>query len=176
MARSRRTTAVSIEIDKLTNSIELAATGDILETVVVQLTRAEKRLVRKRDWLFNWHGELALEGREVYRLSIIHNPKVIQGLISIEDLGDHVRMHLIESAAHNRGAGKLFLGVPGNLVAQACKVSFEKGYEGYVNFVAKTVLIEHYRTMLGAHVFKDNLMYLDTPAARILVQRYMKDL
>ena len=37
-------------------------------------------------------------------------------------------MHLIESNKFNRGAKKVYLGVPGNLVAFACKYSFEKGY------------------------------------------------
>jgi hypothetical protein len=99
---------------------------------------------------------------------------VIHGLISIEDLGDHIRLHLVESARFNRGRKKLYTGVPGNLFAQACNVSFDRGYEGYVGFTAKTVLIEHYQRTLGAIVLDGNAMYLNTDAARNLVERYFK--
>jgi len=37
----------------------------------------------------------------------------------------------------NRGARKVYIGVPGNLVAYACKLAFEKGYDGYVLLKAK---------------------------------------
>ena len=52
-------------------------------------------------------------------------------------------MHLIESAPFNLGKEKIYLGVPGNLVAFACKLSFQRGGEGYVSFLSKTKLIEH---------------------------------
>jgi len=53
-------------------------------------------------------------------------------------------MHLIESNLFNRGVKKVYFGVPGNLVAFACKLSFDKGYDGYVSFESKTKLITHY--------------------------------
>lgn len=52
-------------------------------------------------------------------------------------------MHLVESAKFNKGKSKVYIGVPGNLVAFACKVSFDKGHEGFVAFDSKSVLIEH---------------------------------
>ena len=58
-------------------------------------------------------------------------------------------MPLIESNIFNRGAKKIYLGVPGNLVAFACKVSFENGYDGYVSFESKTKLKEHYQKIVG---------------------------
>jgi len=45
-------------------------------------------------------------------------------------------MHLIESVKFNKGKLKIYAGVPGNLVAFACKRSFDKGYEGYLAFDA----------------------------------------
>jgi hypothetical protein len=66
-------------------------------------------------------------------------------------------------------------GVAGNLVAYACKLSFERGYEGVVSFNAKTQLIEHYRQTLGAKLFAGNRMFIDTPEALTLVTRYFKD-
>lgn len=48
----------------------------------------------------------------------------------IEPMDGYVEMHLIETAPHNYGQSKQFLGVVGNLVAFACKVSFDLGFDG----------------------------------------------
>ena len=47
-------------------------------------------------------------------------------------------MPFIESAQFNKGKQKLYKGVAGNLVAFGCKISFEKGYDGVVSFIAKS--------------------------------------
>ncbi len=110
--------------------------------------------------------------KEIYKLSTVNNPTVIQGLLSIEDKGDHIFMHLLESAAFNEGQTKIYVGVPGNLVAFACKVSFDRGYSGYVAFDSKTALIEHYKSALGATLFRGQRMYIESVAALALVTRY----
>jgi hypothetical protein len=84
-------------------------------------------------------------------------------------------MDLIESSKFNKGKNKLYKGVAGNLVAYACKTSFEKGYDGVVSFVAKTQLIDHYASNLGAKVFSGNRMFIDTKEAYILTTKYFKD-
>ncbi len=106
---------------------------------------------------------------------LLNNHKIIQGLISITDKGDHIFMDLIESAKFNKGKGKLYKGVAGNLVAFACKTSFEKGYEGVVSFIAKTQLIDHYTETLGAKLFSGNRMFIDTKESKILTTKYFKD-
>ncbi len=62
----------------------------------------------------------------------------------------------------------------GNLVAFACKLSFQLGFEGYVAFTAKTNLIKHYEKSLGAKNFGGQRMYLETKEARYLVEKYFK--
>jgi hypothetical protein len=84
-------------------------------------------------------------------------------------------MHLIESAKFNKGVKKLYVGVPGNLVAFVCKVSFERGYEGFISFESKTSLMAHYKKTLGAFVIAGKLMALDTTAALKLINRYFPD-
>jgi len=98
--------------------------------------------------------------------------EIIQGLISLQDKGDHVFMHIIESNTFNRGMKKLYIGVPGNLVAFACKLSFDKGYEGFISFESKTKLMQHYHETLGAYILFGNMMALDTKAAAQLVNQY----
>lgn len=108
-------------------------------------------------------------------MTTIQNPNIIQGLISVTDKGDHIFMDLIESASFNKGKKKLYTGVAGNLVAFACKLSFERGCDGVVSFIAKTQLIEHYRLTLSAKLFAGNRMFIDTSEALILVTKYFKD-
>lgn len=62
---------------------------------------------------------------EVYKLTIVGNPDVIQGVLSIRKEADHIFMNLLESAPFNIGRQKLYEGVAGNLVAYACKLSFQ---------------------------------------------------
>jgi hypothetical protein len=164
-----------IEIDKLTRSIENAVSGDSFKTEVLELTLADIRKLKKEDWLFEWKAEAKQLDKKVYKLVIIDNPDIIQGLISLQDRGDHVFMSLIESNKFNRGAKKVYLGVPGNLVSFACKISFDKGYCGYVSFESKNKLKEHYQKTLGAHFLFGNFMAIDSKAAAKLVDLYFPE-
>lgn len=84
-------------------------------------------------------------------------------------------MHLVESAPFNKGKTKMYSGVPGNLVAFTCKVSFQRGYEGNVSFLSKTQLLEHYEKTLGAFYFGGRIMIIDTRAALKLMGKYFKN-
>jgi len=107
-------------------------------------------------------------------MTTVNNPTIIQGLLSIEDKQDHVFMHLIESAKFNKGKNKVYFGVPGNLVAYACKVSVDKRYEGFIAFDAKTALIKHYQETLYATHFRGLRMFIETSAALRLISQYFK--
>ena len=162
-------------IDKLTNSILNTISGDSFQTEVSILEKSDlKEITKKNGWNFNWSTEFKNIEKEVYKLTIVNNSKIIQGLLSLTIESDHVFMNLLESSPFNIGKGKLYEGVPGNLVAFACKISFQKGYEGFVAFDAKTKLIQHYENTLGAYHFNNQRMILETKASRILVQKYFK--
>lgn len=167
---------IDIEIDKLTNSIENSISGDTFPTDVLLVESADlKKITKKNGWLFNWSAEYKLPDRDVYKLTISGNPAVIQGLVSITEKEDHVYMHLIESAPFNLGKNKVYIGIPGNLVAFACKTSFHRGFEGYVSFTAKTQLINHYEKTLGAINVGGQLMIINTDAALRLIDKYFKN-
>jgi hypothetical protein len=167
---------LDFEIDKLTNSIENSLTGEIFETEITHISPKEGRQIKKLDWAFSWNTELKIPSNKVYKLTTLNNPTIIHGLICLTDKQDHIFMPLIESAKFNKGSKKLYRGVAGNLVAFACKTSFEKGYDGVVSFIAKTQLIEHYKTSLGAKIFAGgNRMFIDTKEAYSLVKQYFKN-
>ena len=162
-------------IDKLTNSIENVVTGDSFATEISILTANDlKTATTKNGWLFNWKDEYKEPARDVYKLTIVNNPTIIQGLISLEVKSDHVYMHLVESAPFNQGKTKMYSGVPGNLVAFACKLSFQRGHEGNVSFLSKTQLVDHYIKTLGAFHFGGRVMIIETQAALKLINKYFQ--
>jgi hypothetical protein len=162
-------------IDSLTNSILNTISGDSFQTEIIRLSKTDLKLITKnKGWSFNWKYEFDDIKREVYKLTIVNNPNIIQGLLSVTIEQDHVFMNLLESAHFNIGKHKIYEGVAGNLVAYACKISFQKGFDGFVAFTAKTKLIEHYEKTLGAYHFKDQRMIIETQPARILVEKYFK--
>lgn len=165
---------LDFEVDKLTNSIENIATGEVFDTEIVLLHETDRNQIVKEDWQFEWINELKDKSKAVYKLTTVNNDTIIQGLVSIEDKKDHIFMHLIESSKFNKGKGKVYLGVPANLVAYACKVSVENGYDGFVAFDAKTSLIKHYQVTLGATYFRGQRMFIDTKAAMKLIANYFK--
>lgn len=170
--RGRDLRGVSIQVDKLTHSIEDAKTGERFETALTRLLPEDIGQIKKSHWLFDWKTELMVPGREVYKLLRAGEEKLIQGLVSIGDRGDSYFVHLIENAKFNRGGSRQFIGVAGNLFAFACKTSFEKGYEGFVAFDSKTNLIEHYVNSIGAKVLYGNRLFLGSTVAKKLILQY----
>ena len=147
--KQRKESGLDFEIDKLTNSIENVVTGDSFATDISLLLHSDFKTVSKsKGWSFNWRNEFKEPARDVYKLTIINNPNIIQGLISLEVKSDHVYLHLVESAPFNKGKNKMYSGVLGNLVAFSCKLSFQRGHDGNVSFLSKTQLIEHYEKAL----------------------------
>lgn len=160
---------IDIEIDKLTNSIENAFTEERFLTDVLPIKINE---INSADWVFDWKKEISNPKKQVYKLVTKENHNIIQGLISISDGTDHIFMNLLENAQFNKGKNKVYNGVAGNLIAFACKIAFEKDYDGFVVFDAKTALTQHYQDTLHAKKLGGLRMYIDTIAAFRLLDKY----
>lgn len=166
-------TGLDFEVDKLTNSIENIITGDSFATDITLISISDLKTVNEKNgWQFDWKWELKQPERDVYKLTIVNNQSVIQGLISLEVKSDHVYMHLLESAPFNKGNTKVYAGVPGNLVAFACKLAFQRGHEGNVAFFSKTQLVQHYIDTLEAQHIGGRIMIIGTNAALKLINKY----
>ena len=164
-------------IDRLTNSIENVITGDVFQTDVTVFTSQDAKLCTKKNgWNFDWKFELKEPTRDVFKLTITNNISIVQGVISLEVKQDHVYIHLIENAPFNKGESKVYAGVAGNLVAFACKLSFQRGNEGNVSFISKSQLVKHYVKSLGAIHFGGRLMVIEKDAALKLISKYFKNL
>lgn len=171
--KKKKQIGLDFEVDKLTNSIENVVTGDSFTTEISLISVTDlKTITKKNAWAFDWKNEFKQPERYVYKLTIVNNQSIIQGLISLEIKSDHVYIHLVESAPFNKGKTKIYAGVPGNLVAFACKLSFQRGHEGNVSFISKTQLVQHYIDTLGALHFGGRVMIIDTTAALKLLNKY----
>lgn len=106
---------------------------------------------------------------------VIEGESIIQGLISLQPFENYIEMHLIETAPHNYGKLKKYMGVAGNMVAFACKMSYEYGFGGNLGFMAKTRLIRHYIDAFGAEILFKNRMSISGKSAEKLVNSYYKN-
>jgi hypothetical protein len=98
----KKQTGLDIIVDKLTNSIENVVSGDSFPTDISLLSVSDLKSVTKaKGWVFNWRAEIKEPARDVFKLTIVNNSTIIQGLISLEVKADHVFMHLVESSPFN---------------------------------------------------------------------------
>jgi len=167
---------LDFEIDKITESIENAETGEMLDTLVLPVTKADlEEVTKKNGWLFNWKLEFSEPEKQLYKLVTEQEPQTIHGMVSFEKLKDHVLMHLIENAPLNRGINKKYLGVCGNLTAYGCKLSMGYGFGGVIAFDPKTALIAHYEKTLGAVLISERRMAIFEEQAKLLLEKYFPE-
>ena len=79
--KKRKEKGLDFEVDKLTNSIENAISGEVFDTLVSQITDIKQ--VKKIEWAFNWQTEIKDKSKAVFKLTTISNPTIIHGLISL---------------------------------------------------------------------------------------------
>ncbi|SFF32239.1 hypothetical protein [Spirosoma endophyticum] len=149
-------------------------TGERMATHFVLLTDKSSRQIKKTSWVFDWQRELKQTDRHVYKLVMLSEPDTIQGLISLSFEAGYIFVQLIENAAFNRGEGKVFDGVVGNLLTFACLLSVNSGFEGFVAFDSKSELIRYYQQNYGAIRIGGIRMAIDEHAAHHLINKYYK--
>lgn len=153
----------SIEMYYFTACVLHKDSGEAYSASIIPLQKSDiKRLGPQNGWSpFNWDRELKDRSRKVFIL-LVNGDERIHGVISYEVLEGYVYIHLIESAPWNIGVGPL-------LVAIACKKSFELGFEGYVCFLSKSNLVEHYNKSLNAFQIGGLRMAIKTNDAKKLL-------
>ncbi|PWW01214.1 hypothetical protein DFQ01_110104 [Paenibacillus cellulosilyticus] len=132
-----------------------------------------KSLMQGWDRTFNWNVYFKSRSIEVYKMCIPGQVD-IQGAIALEDRGDHVFVHLIESAPQNR-YDKTFEYVGEHLIAYACLRSVQLGYDGFIALDTKTRIGSYYETTFGARrLGNSNRMILNDVAGHTLINVYLK--
>lgn len=92
-----------------------------------------------------------------------------------------IEVDIVEAAPFNNPhhpnfVSKEYLGVGGHLFAEATRISFLYGFDGFVKFKAKNDLLFHYQNTLGAiQIGNTQNMYINEEGARKLYERYYKE-
>ena len=123
--------------------IEEVKTGHILNVEIVPVADIDYGTITKKRFWFDWKGE---KGKNVYKLQIEETDEIL-GLMSIVDIKkeSRIEIRLLAVSAENRGAGKKYEGIIGNLIAFASQCSLRLyGELACVSLVPKTELVQHY--------------------------------
>ena len=167
---------IDIEIDSLTDCLIERNSGKKLDTefrlVARTITKGDADVLKSKGWKFDWSIPHQ-DGCEIYALTLKDSTD-IEGLIALKHFRNQffTFVELVESAPHNYGHNGKFIGVGAHLFAIACKLSWDVGNEGYVQFVAKTALVEHYKETLNAKPIDSQKMYIDSAGAIELIKKY----
>jgi hypothetical protein len=167
-------------IKGLSECIEVSSKRKITTEVLPVTREIVVKILKKDGWSFDWKKEFKLPDRHLFYLRTCMEDGRVQGIISatpmIEDR--FIFLNLIESAPHNLGSKKQYEGIAVNLVAYMCKASFDLGLDGFVVFIAKTAMIDHYIKKFGAELVnpRRNSMCIGTKNAEKLVNLYIKNL
>ncbi len=158
---------------EVTGRIQNVVTTEIFSTEFSPATMKDLRQANQQhDWSFNWNG--FTDSFHVIKLTTLHNPTVLQGLVGFTVQKNYVFMDFVEVAPHNKGRGKIYKGVAGNLMAFVCYLSVLKGYEGFVVFEPKPQLTELYEQYGAMPLPKvPNLMYFSETVGQDLVFTYL---
>lgn len=115
-------------------------------------------------------------GYEVYEL-LLKGTEERQDLMALKHVRDQLYTHvdLVESAPSNKGSNGIYQGFGAHLFAIACKLSWDVGNEGFVQFKAKTNLVKHYQETLNAKNIDEQNMYIDSYASINLIRKYFSE-
>ncbi|HYV93746.1 MAG TPA: hypothetical protein VE978_18365 [Chitinophagales bacterium] len=146
---------------KITNLI----TGERVRCTIEKASR-EDVLRSKKNFTFDWIKELSRAS--VFKIISEENPEIVQAFFSFKIDDDFIYMSLLERA--NYKSLKVYDGITELAFGFVCKMSFEKGFDGYVSFQPKTVLAGYYQQLLNARsIGGSQQMYLNTEAAEKLL-------
>ena len=139
------------------------------------ISKKDAVALQRKGWKFDWSIPHQHD-YEVYEL-LLKDDTQVQGMIALKHIRDQFYTHvdIVEAAPENIGHLGKYKGVGAHLFAIACKLSWDVGNEGYVQFTAKTNLVEHYRETLGARNIDSQKMFIDSYGALKLIRTYFPE-
>lgn len=173
---------INIIIDEITPCLKDNKNNTYVDTnyeIIKPISKVTARQMQKYEgWQFDW-SDRELANCIIYAL-YVENSKSTQGLIACKEYKNrgnvkgYIEVVLAEANPKNVGENGIYKGVGAHLFALASKLSFDLGYEGYVMFMSKTDLVQHYSETLHAELLYERIMQLDTRASEYLVSVYDK--
>ena len=148
-------------------------TGKKLDGIIELVKENDFEQLRKRKKFgFDWSEE---KGNQVYKISLKTGDEIL-GLASIVDIPKELRLHinLIESAQNQKGKSKTILNIPGCLIGYICRLSFKKGYGGFVSLTPKTQLKKYYSKNYGFEEMGFQMGVFGEKSS-LIIKKYLED-
>jgi hypothetical protein len=154
------------------NIVELS-TGKIFPIEILPLESADYKLLTKRRYFFDWREE---KEQKVYKL-IIKEDNDILGLISFEIIPQEWRIHirLLTVSEENKGKGKKFDKIAGNLICYVSKIAVREFAEmACISLKPKTAIYQHYIDKYNMNTTGATIS-LEVPEILNLIKEYESD-
>ena len=117
--------------------------GKKFEVAIAPIEPTDFKSITKRKYFFNWKLEKLYE---IHKLTI-RNQSEILGLLSFEFIPEEWRIHvrLLSVSAENKGKGKEYDGIVGNLLTHVSKLAIKEYAElACVSLKPKGAVAQHY--------------------------------
>lgn len=150
--------------------IEEVSTGRRHQIEILPLENSDYKLLSKARYFFNWNDEA---NQEAYKL-VLRGQSNIQGLVSIERIPSEWRIHirLLTVSRENKGKGKKFDRITGNLIAHVAKIAVAD-YAAFacISLRPKSAIAQHYMDKYHMNVTGKTLS-LEVPEILNLINEY----
>lgn len=173
---------IEIIIDEITPCLRDTPNNTYVDTryeKIEHISSATASQMQKYEkWGFDW-SDPDLNDCSIYAL-YVEGSKQTQGLIACREYKDqnqtkgYIEVALAEANPKNVGSEGRYKGVGAHLFSIASRLSLDLGYGGYVTFISKTDLVQHYIDEFHAEVLFGSNMQLGTEASKRLVEIYDK--
>ena len=150
-----------------------ASTGKEHLVEILSVKNDEFKDLPKGRYFFDWKTE---QNKEVYKLQIIGTRDVL-GLVSLERIPEEWRVHirLLTVSKENKGEGKRFDRIAGNLITHVAKIALiEYGELACVSLRPKSKIAQHYVDKYQMNVTGITLS-LEVPGILDLIKLYDHD-
>ena len=154
------------------NIVEVS-TGKIYPIGILPIENTEYKLLSKTRYFFDWKKE---RDQEIYKL-VMAGKNDIQGLISVERVPSEWRIHirLLTVSKENKGKGKNFDKIAGNLITHGAKIAVaEYGELACVSLRPKSSIAQHYIDKFNMNVTGMTLS-LEVPEIINLINQFDHD-
>ncbi|MDR0853219.1 MAG: hypothetical protein LBN34_02515 [Clostridiales Family XIII bacterium] len=138
------------------------------ETVI---TQKAAQTLSKRGWSFNWELRASASAKKI-ALTIEDE---IEGIVEFDRDTTSLlnNAYTLEIDPRNRGNSRRYEGIAGTLFAYVAQDAFIAGFDGFVAFISKTNLVEHYIKYYGAErIYGDKLVFREQ-ASRKLIEEFL---
>jgi len=149
------------------------STGKKCPVEIMPVESADFKTLGKERYFFDWSIE---SNQEVYKLRKIGSSDIL-GLVSVERIPNEWRIHirLLTVSKENKGNGKKYDKIAGNLIAYAAKIALmEFGEFACVSLKPKSQIAQHYIDKYNMNVTGMTLS-LEVPEILNLINLYDHD-